>query len=506
LVRAACFDAIPIDKADSYLGKLIKKYVPSAKSLPTANSLREKFLFEVFDSHVNKIKNKIQNQKISLIIDESPDFMGRPALNVLTSFFDFEKKEKKILLLKTAILKNTTSTYISGVLSRVLSDFDKSYEDVIVLCSDSAEYMKKLFSEIKLSFNSKIQHITDVSHLIHNSVMKALNSNQFIETKSLLVKIGAIFRSSNKVLQQYTTLLNNNNIDSKVPSKAIESRWWALLKTAKEVKDQWEFICEFFDKFLLKGTNETKKKVSNIIELLGDEEERRLHFIKITFMIECFDAVEKVEKKLEVSEPNIHLFYELLNVKLENTISDMKKIKGETGILLKTYNLKSQNSIKKVLTEVSDTFEIKWTQTVLRNLDKNFFGKDSLFNKCMVFNPFSKCALNQDYSYYLETFNSVIESDTLESEFNEYMKMDIPDNKDLKIIDYWISLQVELPTLSKIALTYLGLSCGSCDVERSFSKFRNIQTIRRCRLSDESLNIYSILNFNGDIEDNFFMY
>ncbi len=84
--------------------------------------------------------------------------------------------------------------------------------------------------------------------------------------------------------------------------------------------------------------------------------------------------------------------------------------------------------------------------------------------------------------------------------------MDIPDNKDLKIIDYWISLQVQLPTLSNIALTNLGLSCGSCDVKRSFSKFRNIQTIRRCRLSDESLNIYSILNFNGDIEDNFFKY
>jgi hypothetical protein len=66
---------------------------------------------------------------------------------------------------------------------------------------------------------------------------------------------------------------------------------WALLKTAKEAKDQWEFICKFFDNFLLKGTNETKKKVSKIIELLGDEEERRLHYIKINFMIECFDAV-----------------------------------------------------------------------------------------------------------------------------------------------------------------------------------------------------------------------
>jgi hypothetical protein len=117
---------------------------------------------------------------------------------------------------------------------------------------------------------------------------------------------------------------------------------------------------------------------------------KRVHYLKITYIIECFDAIEIIEKKLEVSEPNIHHFYELLNVKLENSISDMKKIKGETEILLKTFNLKSQNNLKKSLTEIFDAFKNKWVQTVLRNLDRDGFGKDGLFNKCMIFNPFSK--------------------------------------------------------------------------------------------------------------------
>jgi hypothetical protein len=108
--------------------------------------------------------------------------------------------------------------------------------------------------------------------------MKSLNSDSFVKTKSLIIKIGAIFRSSNKILQQYYSLLNINKIDSKVPSKAIETRWWALLRTAKEVKIQWEYICEFFDSFSLKGSNETKKKISKIIELLGDDEEKSTLF------------------------------------------------------------------------------------------------------------------------------------------------------------------------------------------------------------------------------------
>ena len=37
-------------------------------------------------------------------------------------------------------------------------------------------------------------------------------------------------------------------------------------------------------------------------------------------------------------------------------------------------------------------------------------------------------------------------------------------------------MQSRLPKLSHIALTYLRLSCGSCDVERSLNKLSDIQS------------------------------
>jgi hypothetical protein len=151
-VRAACFDAIPLLKADTYLGKLMKKYVPSAKSLPQAHQIRDKYLPEVYDSHINAIKSKIGNKKLSLIIDESPDMKGRPVLNILISFFDSEINYKRVLLIKTIIIVNTKSATILTTLLEVLEEFGLTFDNILAICSDSAEYMRKLVSDIKCNY------------------------------------------------------------------------------------------------------------------------------------------------------------------------------------------------------------------------------------------------------------------------------------------------------------------------------------------------------------------
>ena len=99
-----------------------------------------------------------------------------------------------------------------------------------------------------------------------------------------------------------------------------------------------------------------------------------------------------------------------------------------------------------------------------------------------------------------------MQNETTEKEFTEYLKMESPDNHHLNIINYWLDMQLCLPTLSRIALSYLSMSCGSLDVERSFSKMRDVQTIKRNKLSNTRLNMYSVLYFNDDIEGHFDLY
>jgi DNA-binding ferritin-like protein (Dps family) len=339
-VRAACFGAIPREKADKYIAILMKKYVPSAKSLPQRHQIRDKYLPEVYESHVKAIKNK----KLSLIIDECPQISGRPALNVLISYFDSEIKDKRILLIKTSIIENTKSTTILNDLLILLEEFSLTFNDVLAICSDSAEYMKKLVSDIKTNYNNSLFHITDVSHLIHISVMKSLKSQFFNETENSIVKIGAIFKTSNKLCIQYVSHLNKFVIDAKLTPRAIESRWWSVLKTSKVIRDQWQYICNFFDHLNLDNTSLINKKVEKIISLLGHNEKRRIHYLKITHLVECFSRIEEIEKQLEVSAPNSHKFYDLLNVHLKNEIQNMKEFRSDTNVLLKNFDLLTEKN------------------------------------------------------------------------------------------------------------------------------------------------------------------
>ena len=112
-------------------------------------------------------------------------------------------------------------------------------------------------------------------------------------------------------------------------------------------------------------------------------------------------------------------------------------------------------------------------------------------------------SLNQSFDNYIDLFDMVPHQSNLEQEFNEYIIEDVPQNPNLTAISYWFESQVKYPSLAKIAKTFLSLSCTSLDAERSFSKCRDVLTVKRTNLKKENLKKYVILYFNGDIEGNF---
>jgi hypothetical protein len=72
----------------------MRKYVPEAKSMPQYRQFREKYLDQVFSSHIEEIKLRIKSEKIFVILD----LLGRPTINVLFSFFDERVKTKSVFL------------------------------------------------------------------------------------------------------------------------------------------------------------------------------------------------------------------------------------------------------------------------------------------------------------------------------------------------------------------------------------------------------------------------
>jgi hypothetical protein len=159
--------------------------------------------------------------------------------------------------------------------------------------------------------------------------------------------------------------------------------------------------------------------------------------------------------------------------------------------------------LKLDLMEFRQTFLNKWNATTLRNLNDEVFGDDGFFKKAIIFDPFMKNIENQTFDYYKPLFESIDASqqwNDLESEFNQYLLTESPKNPNIKILDYWYNMRTTFPNLYENAKNILSISCGSIDAERSFSKFRNVQSSQRCNLTPKSLKMYAIMHFNGDIQ------
>ena len=89
---------------------------------------------------------------------------------------------------------------------------------------------------------------------------------------------------------------------------------------------------------------------------------------------------------------------------------------------------------------------------------------------------------------------------TNQKQLKTYLTDPIPDNWQIEILKFWSINKQEYPNLSEIAITYLCITCGSCDAERSFSKMRDLNTIKRNSMKSETLRMQMLLYFNGDIE------
>jgi hypothetical protein len=167
---------------------------------------------------------------------------------------------------------------------------------------------------------------------------------------------------------------------------------------------------------------------------------------------------------------------------------------------LGSVTLKIQKEVKNVFNVFQNAISTKWNETYKRNCDKDVFGKNGFLYKLMIFDPFLKSQMPKAFGFYSELFINLIETqdiNDLKTEFDVYIISDIPENKDIDALLYWLSSSQNFPLLSSIAIEYLCIATNSLDAERSFSKLRDIQDSKRNRLNTETRSMEMIMYFNG---------
>ncbi|KAH7940181.1 hypothetical protein HPB52_022096 [Rhipicephalus sanguineus] len=166
-VRALAYSGISMHQADGPLGDFARKYCKAAKTMPTGQRLRLKYLKEAFDKDMEKIRDDMRDVKVSVIVDESPDITGVPTINTLLCYYSQKNVKKHVVLVDVDRVNASNSYTVASAVSKALLTVGKTCKDVVAVATDSAEYMRKMVREICQAEGIQILHVKDIAHLIH---------------------------------------------------------------------------------------------------------------------------------------------------------------------------------------------------------------------------------------------------------------------------------------------------------------------------------------------------
>ena len=93
-VCAVCYSGLPFAVLEGPVADFVKQFCPAARTMPEVDALAGPYLDRVFSLHAEQIKTMVRDQPVTIIVDESPELMGRPCVNTLFSFYDATKRDK----------------------------------------------------------------------------------------------------------------------------------------------------------------------------------------------------------------------------------------------------------------------------------------------------------------------------------------------------------------------------------------------------------------------------
>lgn len=132
-----------------------------------------------------------------MILDESPNIRGRPAVAVMLTFYDPALPGRSTHMLALKVLLQCNALMMAMLLQEVLLKFDKWLNDVSMLVSDSAPYMRKLYLDLcqsNLEFAGV--HLSNPCHLLNDALTESLHLERFACMHDFVIHVTAMLKSS----------------------------------------------------------------------------------------------------------------------------------------------------------------------------------------------------------------------------------------------------------------------------------------------------------------------
>jgi hypothetical protein len=160
LIEAFATADIPLEKVNSLLS-FFKKYIKNGGSIPQAPTLRQNYLPNVFDKHLQSLKLLFDSKPVAVIMDETTDDCARSVVNTLFCY----RNETK--LVSVDFLERVNNTTMGQVLTTILAHFNISFNLPRLFLTDSAAYMKKCYRDVLSPLMPQLTHVPCCAHIIN---------------------------------------------------------------------------------------------------------------------------------------------------------------------------------------------------------------------------------------------------------------------------------------------------------------------------------------------------
>ncbi|XP_070506833.1 uncharacterized protein [Chironomus tepperi] len=490
---------IPLEKLDHpSVRQFFSKYIAGSGCLPMATNLRTKVVPNIGQEQKNEIKAHLRNKSVVVVADETSDRLGRCVFAVLLRTIEADRTQN-CYLASVNFLDTANSTTCSQAIIDTLKDYDIGYSQVKGLVSDSARYMSASFNVLKILIGPDILHFQCWAHKI-NLIIGCFISD-FNELNTVVSKIKSAFVHSRKMRSAYVTYLRENaqNLPPKIFPSPVLTRWNSWLKSVLYLKDYIKHILNFFDEWQNENSSINFLKVNY----------KNAYFksklnVQLAFITEIGPKMIKLTNDLEGSSyPLAHQLWS----HLEALKSQLKRqVEGCFGTdTLSVIENESENenfdlsgmvkdACQKALNKLSNHMCSNHTNDALREINRLFCPEIAA----------SVADVSTNHKSLIESLRKIpffngIDIDTIldgYTHFHRNLIQALNRKEEASVLDLLFATRHAYPVFGDAALQAIWAPVHSVDAERYFSKYNTVITDRRTNLTEDNIEITTMLCYN----------
>lgn len=220
----------------------LEKYC--GRRIPDESTLRKCYLEVCYREAIDTIRAEIGSSYIWISVDETTDVLGRYVANLIIGKLSADAPSKSYLI-ASKVLERTNHSTIARFVNdglKVLWPGGVQEEKVLVLYTDSAAYMLKAASALKV-FYPHLLHSTCMAHALQR-VAEEVRAN-FCEVNRLVSSTKKMFVKAPQRVQVYRDQLP----DVPLPPEPVLTRWGTWIQAVHFYNEHFQKIKPVVDSF-----------------------------------------------------------------------------------------------------------------------------------------------------------------------------------------------------------------------------------------------------------------